>query len=103
MKDIGKSIWEKVLDIVSPDSRKGLEGLTALVVLVLTLVFCHIFIIPLNALEGCPDWLLYLAVFVVFYLVRLKLILGGYKAASALEAQNPRLLIEAHPDFFDEV
>jgi hypothetical protein len=36
-------------------------------------------------------------------LVRLKLILGGYKDASSIEARNPRSLIEEYPDFFDKV
>lgn len=73
LKDIGRSIWDKVIDMVSPDSRKGLEGLTALVVLALVLIFCHIFIIPLNLFENWPNLVLYLAAFVIFYVVRVLL------------------------------
>ena len=39
----------------------------------MALIFCHIFIIPLNLFENWPDWLLYLSVSVIFYLLRLLL------------------------------
>lgn len=66
----------KLLDMASPYSRRGLEGLTALVILTFSLIFCHIFIIPLSFFETWPKWLLHLVIFVIFYLLRFFLFSG---------------------------
>lgn len=66
MNDNAGSFWGKVMDRVSPYSKRGLEGLTALVILIFSMVFSHIFIIPLSLLENLPNWFLYLTIFVIF-------------------------------------
>ncbi len=69
MKDNAGSFWAEVIKRVSPYSKRGLEGLTILVILIFSLVFSHIFIISLNLFRNCPNWLLYLGVFAIFYLL----------------------------------
>lgn len=54
-------------------TKRGLICLTALFILVFALFFCFIFLVPLNLLEVWPDWLLYLVVFVIFFMLQIVL------------------------------
>ena len=60
----------KLIGIINPESKEGLEALTALLILVFSLAFCYIFIIPFNLFDNWPEWLLYLVVIAIFYLLK---------------------------------
>jgi len=66
-------LLDKIDNIISPESKSGLEGLTAILILVFSLIFSHIFIIPLNILANFPNWIVYIGVCTIFYMLKLLL------------------------------
>lgn len=69
----GKEITEQLVGILSLESREGLELLTALVIVVFSLVFAHIYIVPLTVFDNWPVLLQFLAVLVTTGIVRVLL------------------------------
>lgn len=68
-----KEIINKLIDLISPYSKKGLENLTGITIIVFSLIFCYIFIVSLEVFQNFPSWLLYLATPAIFYLITVNL------------------------------
>jgi hypothetical protein len=66
--DIGK-----LLSIIRPESKSLIEAVTIILIIVFSLIFSHIFIIPLDFLRALPNWMVYIGVAVLFYIVKFSL------------------------------
>jgi len=51
MEDNAGSFLGKVIDRITPYSKRGIEGLTALVILIFSMLFCYIFYSPTKSFE----------------------------------------------------
>lgn len=63
--------WAKVLSLASPETKKGLQALIALIILIFSLLFVNIFIISVNILKGVFGWdlLLYPLTPILMYII----------------------------------
>jgi len=64
-------IFQKIIDNINIDSKKGLEGTTAFIILIFSLIFTLVFILPLDFFINCPSSYLYIIVYAVFYLLKI--------------------------------
>lgn len=71
MTSSGKSRITDIFKGIDIYTKRGLEGYTAFVVIVLSSLFFFIFIIPFDVLHGIPNWILYLMTEFVFLLIKL--------------------------------
>lgn len=71
MHSNGKSGITNIFKGIDVYTKRGLEGYTAFVVLVLSSLYFFIFIMPFDVLQAIPNWVLYLLTVFVFLFIKL--------------------------------
>lgn len=62
-----KTFIDKLFDLINTETKQGIEFLTASLYLVISLLFTHFFIAPMEVFKTIPEYLLYPAVFILLY------------------------------------